>query len=98
MNCGWLILGADGFVEAHFTVLNLDNDGTLDGVALIVKGHRTGDAFEVADGGHAVADAGPVDGQIADIEAFEQQQLRTRTDLPANPTIEEPNALSLRIK
>ena len=36
--------------------------------------------------------------RIADIEAFEQQQLRTRTDLPANPTIEEPNALSLRIK
>ena len=36
--------------------------------------------------------------RIADIEAFEQQQLRTRTDLPANLTIEEPNALSLRIK
>jgi len=28
--------------------------------------------------------------RIADIEAFEQQQLRTRTDLPANLTIEEP--------
>ena len=27
--------------------------------------------------------------RIADIEAFEQQQLRTRTDLPANQTIEE---------
>jgi predicted DNA-binding transcriptional regulator AlpA len=25
--------------------------------------------------------------RIADIEAFEQQQLRTRTDLPANPTM-----------
>ena len=36
--------------------------------------------------------------RIADIEAFEQQQLRTRTDLPANLTIEEPTALSLKIK
>ena len=36
--------------------------------------------------------------RIADIEAFEQQQLRTRTDLPANLTIEEPTTLSLKIK
>jgi hypothetical protein len=39
-----------------------------------------------------------VSSTVADIEAFEQHQLRTRTDLPANLTIEKPTALPLKIK
>ena len=50
------------------------------------------------DGPRFIKIGGRVVYRIADIEAFEQQQLRTRTDLPANLTIEEPTTLSLKIK
>ena len=36
--------------------------------------------------------------RIADIEAFEEAHVHTRTDLPANLTIEKPSALSVKSK
>ena len=36
--------------------------------------------------------------RIADIEAFEEAHVHTRTDVPANQSIEKPNSLSVKFK